>query len=282
MTDTVFAWAVAASLGTHLMGLAAASALGLWSAAAATEPVPVPIEVVRVAAETPAPPPPPPRRAPRTPDPPKPKPVAEPAAPKAVENLLASPTAPALMDDATPKAPVTPNLPEQPFLTGNSLMARAPAPTPSSREGGEAGAGRLFTTGDIPVKAGGGVAGGSGARGRGGIGLSASGTGEGSGGAGGGTLTSLAHPIGGYQTSPHYPESARREGAEGITTLRFEVLTDGRVGTIRVSKSAGHRDLDQAAVDAVKTWRFEPARRGKEPVAVWVTLPVRFELKATP
>jgi outer membrane biosynthesis protein TonB len=33
-------------------------------------------------------------------------------------------------------------------------------------------------------------------------------------------------------------------------------------------------------VEAVKTWKFEPARRGDEPVVVWVTLPVRFELHA--
>jgi protein TonB len=62
--------------------------------------------------------------------------------------------------------------------------------------------------------------------------------------------------------------------------LRFEVLTDGSVGAVKVQKSAGHSDFDQAAIDAVKTWRFEPARRGKEPVAVWVTLPVRFELRS--
>jgi TonB family protein len=62
--------------------------------------------------------------------------------------------------------------------------------------------------------------------------------------------------------------------------LRFEVLTDGSVGAVKVQKSAGHSDFDQAAIDAVKTWRFEPARRDKEPVAVWVTLPVRFELRS--
>ena len=32
-------------------------------------------------------------------------------------------------------------------------------------------------------------------------------------------------------------------------------------------------------MEAVRKWRFEPARRGKDPVVVWVMLPVRFELK---
>ena len=93
-------------------------------------------------------------------------------------------------------------------------------------------------------------------------------------------VTSLARPLGGYQTTPHYPESARREGVEGVVTLRFEVLPSGKVGTIQVQRSAGRPDLDRAAMEAIKTWLFEPARRGKETVAVWVILPVRFELNA--
>jgi len=47
---------------------------------------------------------------------------------------------------------------------------------------------------------------------------------------------------------------------------------------VQVQSSAGRADMDRAAVEAVRTWLFEPARRGKEAVAVWVTLPVRFEL----
>jgi len=46
-----------------------------------------------------------------------------------------------------------------------------------------------------------------------------------------------------------------------------------------VEQSAGFRDLDFAAVDAVKKWLLEPARRGKEPVSVWVLLPVKFQLQ---
>jgi protein TonB len=93
-------------------------------------------------------------------------------------------------------------------------------------------------------------------------------------------VTSFARPLGGYQTTPHYPEAARRHGVEGTVTLRFEVLASGKVGTVQVQRSAGRTDLDRAAVEAIQTWLFEPARRGKEAVAVWVTLPVRFELNA--
>jgi len=91
-------------------------------------------------------------------------------------------------------------------------------------------------------------------------------------------ITALARPLGGYQVKPAYPESARRARIQGVTLLRFLVLATGRVGSVTVAESAGHGDLDRAAIDAVKQWRFEPARRGSEPVDVWVTLPVRFEL----
>ena len=56
-------------------------------------------------------------------------------------------------------------------------------------------------------------------------------------------------------------------------------LIAGKVGEVNVEKSAGFRDLDFAAAEAVKKWLFEPARRGKEPVSVWVMLPVKFELQ---
>jgi protein TonB len=45
-----------------------------------------------------------------------------------------------------------------------------------------------------------------------------------------------------------------------------------------VEQSAGSKDLDQAAVEAVGRWRFQPARRGRQPIAMWVSIPVRFVL----
>ena len=92
-------------------------------------------------------------------------------------------------------------------------------------------------------------------------------------------VTQMAIPRGGYQVRPSYPNSARRLGIQGMTTLRVYVAADGRVGDVQVQESAGHPDLDNAAADAVKRWRFEPARRGTEPVGVWVLLPVEFRLR---
>ena len=95
----------------------------------------------------------------------------------------------------------------------------------------------------------------------------------------GGGVGSFARPLGGYQQLPRYPESARRQGVTGTTTLLFEVLDNGRVGEVRIEGSAGHPDLDQAAAEAIKKWRFEPARRGNQPVAVWLRMPVKFVLR---
>ncbi len=145
-------------------------------------------------------------------------------------------------------------------------------------EGSAAGAGNLFAKGDAGVVAGSGVAGGGGGTGASGLGRGAKGDGTGGGTGSGEALSGLARPLGGYQVKPRYPDSAKRAGAQGVTTLKVRVLETGRVSEVLVEQSAGFRDLDIAAMDAVKKWLFEPARRGKEAVSVWVLLPVKFEL----
>jgi protein TonB len=85
-------------------------------------------------------------------------------------------------------------------------------------------------------------------------------------------------PSGGYQVKPRYPDSARRRGVEGTVIIKAYVTEQGRVEQVQVERSAGHTDLDQAAVEAVERWRFKPARRGRQPVAMWVSIPVKFQL----
>ena len=78
---------------------------------------------------------------------------------------------------------------------------------------------------------------------------------------------------------PRYPESARRQGVEGTVLLKMRITEQGSVEDVQVERSAGHPALDQSAMEAVQRWRFEPARRSGEPVAVWVLLPVEFKLQ---
>jgi periplasmic protein TonB len=92
-------------------------------------------------------------------------------------------------------------------------------------------------------------------------------------------ITQTAAPRGGYQVKPSYPRTARRAGIQGTTLLGVFIGADGHVGDVVVKQSAGHPDLDAAAADAVRRWRFEPARRGSEPVPMWVLLPVEFRLR---
>ena len=179
-------------------------------------------------------------------------------------------------EDIKPEEPVQElpklaSLPDNPGATkaGWNVGTRA-----SEAEGSAAGAGDLFGKGDVGVVAGSGVEGGGGGRGTSGLGRGAKGDGTG----GSEALSGLARPLGGYQIKPRYPESARRAGVQGVTLLRVRVLENGRVGEVLVEQSAGFRDLDISAVDAVKKWLFEPARRGKDAVAVWVMLQVKFEL----
>ncbi len=78
------------------------------------------------------------------------------------------------------------------------------------------------------------------------------------------------------QVKPVYPEFAVQAQVEGTVLLWARVETDGTVGEVRVRKSVPL--LDEAAVAAVRRWRFTPALASGKPVAVWVSVPVRFSL----
>jgi protein TonB len=82
------------------------------------------------------------------------------------------------------------------------------------------------------------------------------------------------------QVPPVYPDFARRNNIEGQVYLEVEVLIDGSVGAIEVRKSLmpGPGGLDEAAINAVKQWKYQPARSNDKPVAVWITFPVDFYL----
>ena len=76
-----------------------------------------------------------------------------------------------------------------------------------------------------------------------------------------------------------YPLAARRMGIQGRVVLNVEVLAEGVAGQINVQQSSGHEVLDQAALEAVKHWRFIAARRGGEPYTRWFTVPIQFSLQ---
>ncbi len=78
---------------------------------------------------------------------------------------------------------------------------------------------------------------------------------------------------------PDYPELARRAGIEGQTVVGALVDIDGSIFEVKVLKSSGNQMLDQAALIAAKSARFSPAKQRDKMVRVWVSIPIRFELR---
>ena len=79
------------------------------------------------------------------------------------------------------------------------------------------------------------------------------------------------------RAEPVYPESMRRDGREGVVVLEVEVDESGRAAAVTVAESAGP-EFDAAAVAAVRSSLFEPARIGDTPVRVRIRIPVTFRL----
>ena len=125
---------------------------------------------------------------------------------------------------------------------------------------------------------GGGIGSGSG----GGVG---SGRGPGVGPGWGGGIGGGAYRVGGgvsapravFSPDPEYSEEARKAKYQGTVVLWCVVGADGRVHDVRVSRSLG-LGLDEKAMEAVKQWKFEPARKDGQPVAVQINIEVNFRL----
>jgi protein TonB len=77
---------------------------------------------------------------------------------------------------------------------------------------------------------------------------------------------------------PVYPVEARRAREQGTVKLLVLVGPDGRVSDVAVSGSSGSKRLDQAALSAVKRWRWSPTKRDGAPVAVRGTVTIPFVL----
>jgi protein TonB len=77
---------------------------------------------------------------------------------------------------------------------------------------------------------------------------------------------------------PDYPEMARKAGIEGMVILLVLIDKEGKVRDVQVRKGIG-AGLDEAAVAAVRQTPFTPAIQNSRPVAVWMSVPIRFRLR---
>lgn len=190
------------------------------------------------------------------PEPPKPKPVE----PQPVEKPVDVPVVQAAPPVPPVSAPVAPVASEERNQAG--VVEAPPAAPPSQGPGTGGGSGTGQGTGMGEGK-------GSGV-----------GPGEG-GGTGGGPYrpgSGITPPGLLREVKPQYTEEARRLGVEGDVVLEIVVKADGTVGPIRLVQRLGS-GLDQRAIDAVRQWRFSPAKRFGTPVDVLVEVAVEFKLR---
>jgi TonB family protein len=112
-----------------------------------------------------------------------------------------------------------------------------------------------------------------------------SGTGPGVGPGHGGGYGGGAYRVGGgvsapkalYAPDPEYSEEARKAKYQGTVVLWLVVDATGRPQQIRVQRALG-MGLDEKAVEAVKLWKFDPARKDGQAVPVMINVEVNFRL----
>jgi TonB family protein len=80
-----------------------------------------------------------------------------------------------------------------------------------------------------------------------------------------------------FTPDPEYSEEARKSKYQGVVVLWLVIGPDGRPHEIQVARPLG-MGLDEKAIEAVRTWRFEPAKKDGHPVAVQMNVEVSFRL----
>jgi len=107
------------------------------------------------------------------------------------------------------------------------------------------------------------------------------GVGSGSGGGIGGGVFRVGGGISAPQAistpDPDYTEEARRAKTQGTCILGLIVDAEGHPHDIRIVRGLGS-GLDAKAIEAVRQWRFEPARKDGKPVNVLISVEVAFRL----
>ena len=220
------------------------------------------------------------------------------AAPAAPPPVAALPTPVAVAPPAPKVAPKPPKLPKPPPKVAATPQApprtvrKETAPPPIPPKPAQAVAQRVERSsathsGNVGSKTSGlgraEAATGSGAMNAGGAGI---GTGAGSAGSGAGVQGSAVGQAAGdgpavptHQPKPAYPAFARRLGHEGKVLVRIHVLSSGEVADASVATSSGFSALDEAALAAVKRWRFRPAQRAGRAVDATLNVPITFKLE---
>ena len=81
------------------------------------------------------------------------------------------------------------------------------------------------------------------------------------------------------RTPPRYPQRMRQRGTEGVVVVRAMVDENGVVGDVTVKESSGSPELDRAAMNAIKRWRYKPAIKGGRKVRAPIVQRISFKLQ---
>ncbi|KRG62936.1 energy transducer TonB [Stenotrophomonas humi] len=84
-------------------------------------------------------------------------------------------------------------------------------------------------------------------------------------------------PLPGQSPAPDYPPAALRRGDSGTVVVQVEVDAKGLPLDAKVIQRSGSRDLDRAALDAVRGWRFQPAQSNGQPMQGTLEIPFDFK-----
>lgn len=79
---------------------------------------------------------------------------------------------------------------------------------------------------------------------------------------------------------PPYPPMSKRLGEQGRVVVRVYIDEQGVPKEALLEVKSGYSRLDQAALQAVMSWRYVPAKRAGVPLAMWFNVPVTFDLKS--
>jgi TonB family protein len=89
-------------------------------------------------------------------------------------------------------------------------------------------------------------------------------------------------PVGGFQSifeNVHYPKAAKKEGIEGIVFVSFVIGADGAVSDLEIEEGI-RKDLDKAAMTAIKKTKWLPAQKDNQPVTCKISIPIQFKLES--
>jgi TonB family protein len=76
-----------------------------------------------------------------------------------------------------------------------------------------------------------------------------------------------------------YPPELRRIGVSGTVLVWLFLSEDGEVVKVLVNESSGNPELDKAGLEVARVMKFTPAENDGRPVAVWIALPIVFDLR---